>query len=300
MMALHQITEQNQQHLGEAKVTVVVDNVGAMHMVSKPMPWERLKQSHYAGLQRDLRATAPYREGRIAARHCISHQEKKLTAEQLQRQSTSVRHDRAANDLADEVCNEASNQHPRLNADMYKKDRWAHQVAVKVIRYAAQALDMFPQNTRHMRRASLQARRKRQPVQIAHTWVALPMQKAMGWRCSTCWRWAATKDSTTSQCLGPPQAFDTIARAAQRAGHQPISLVPKAGTHMPRVAVCTVCAAIATQGSCCYSGLWGVCSRGATNHKNTPSLLKRAWHGQYPRRGRYGDEVWYDTPATQP
>ena len=299
MMVAHQVTEQNQQHLGKHTVNVIVDNTGAMNMVAKPAQWDKLKHSHYAGLQRELRATAAYRDGAVTVTHCMSHQDKKLTVEQLNNQSDELKHDRAANDLADEVCNKASEQHPKRDHDMYKKDKWAHAVAGKVLKYAAQALDLYPQNVRHQRRATVADRRARQSVTIAHTWVELPMQKAMGWRCSTCWRWAAKKDSATTQCKGPPVHFREIAEVAKRAGHQPIHLVPKGGSNMPSVAICTTCAAIATQGSNCYSGLRGVCGRGATNNKNAASILKRAWKGIYPRRGRFGDGVWYDTPTLQ-
>ena len=297
MMVAHQVTDQNRRYLGNHTVNVIVDNMGALRMVMQPLPWDRLKHSHYAGLQRELRATTAYSEGRIKAKHCRSHQEKKLTEEQLRRQSLEVKHDRAANDLADEVCNKASEQHPARGQEMYKQDKWAHSVAVKVLRYAAQALDLYPQNTRHQRRATIKVRRERQAAVLAHTWVKLPVSKAMGWRCSTCWRWAATKDSMTTQCKGPPQSFSTIPSAAHRAGHQPICLEPRAGTNMPKVAVCMLCAATATQGSSCFSGLRSVCGRGATNHKNADSIMKRALNGQYPRQGRYGDGVWYKIPT---
>ena len=299
MMALHQLADQNAQHLQGVAVNVIVDNLGAMGMVSKPLPWSRLKQSHYAGLQRELRATAAYREGKVTTQHCMSHQEKKLTPEQLSRQSVETKHDRASNDKADEICNRASRQHPARDNDMFKKDKWAHGIACKVLIYAAQALDMYPQNVKHERRAKVSDRRRRMSLAIAHTWAELPMKKAMGWRCSTCWRWAATKDSVSTQCSGPPMQFHTIAEVAKRAGHQPVHLVPKQGANMPSLAVCTACAATSTQGSRCYSGLRGVCGRGATNHKNVASMLKRAWAGMHPRKGRYGEEVYYNAPSEQ-
>ena len=146
MVALHPITDQNAEHLEGKVVHVVVDRLGAMHMVTKQAKWADLRFSHYAGMQQDQRVTAAFRQGRVTASHVISHQESKLTPEQLQAQTPAAQKERAANEEADRACEEARAQHPGLDADMAHKDRRAYEIAGKVLLYAAKALDLFPPN----------------------------------------------------------------------------------------------------------------------------------------------------------
>ena len=117
--------------------------------------------------------------------HCTRHQDRKLRKQQLEGQSEGEKLDRAVNEEADRVCELAGAQHPPLHADTYKKDKWASQVATKVIRYAAVALSMFTQNERHQR-LKPQERRRTTRLRIEHQWIQIAVDKAMRWRCSTC------------------------------------------------------------------------------------------------------------------
>ena len=291
MMGVHQIVDDNYAHIGEAwSITVVADNMGAIQMVAKPAKWDELHKGHYGGLQRDLRATLAYREGVIATRHCRSHQERKLTVAELERQSDDQQKDRRANEAADRACEEAEKMHPRLDYKLLEQDSKAARVASNVIRYAGAALDLFPVNERHKRIPKLR-RIKEAPVKVVHQWHKLPVQTAMSWRCQTCWKWAASKASG-SEGKGPPRQFQHITAAAQRAGHQAVLLRPKE-PGMPSIAICAACSAMATQGAKCWTGLLTTCNRGMQRHNNTKSYLKRAWAGQHPKPSRYGNAILY-------
>ena len=97
----------------------------------------------------------------------------------------------------------------------------------------------------------------------------------MSWRCATCWKWAATKESQTSECKGPPGHFKSIVTAAAAAGHQLAHLRPRQAG-VPALAICLACGAMATQGAKSWSNLLTVCGRGTANHKSTAGNLKRA------------------------
>ena len=85
-----------------------------------------------------------FRNGIIQARHCRSHQDRILTTEELQRQGEAQKYDRYANEDADRMCEAASAQHPALCKETMRKDKWAYDVATKVLHYAAEALELFP------------------------------------------------------------------------------------------------------------------------------------------------------------
>ena len=296
MTAVHQVTDQNWDHLPDQQVTVVVDNLGAMAMITKPATWANLRFSGYAGLQRELRATRAFREAKIGARHCTSHQDSKLTAAQRMAQSEDAKKDRAANERADIACEEARQQHPHLDKELMNKDAHAREVAMAVLKYAVAALDLYPENERHLRAKPKERSTAKPSLQISHRWVETPVNKAMRWRCQVCWRWAATNQSDGTQCKGPPASFRETAVAAAAAGHQVVHLRPK-NNDMPSLLVCATCGAMATQGSKVWTNLRAVCARGANAHNNSASLLKRAWRGQYPKRGRFGDDILYHEPA---
>ena len=63
---------------------------------------------------------------------------------------------------------------------------------------------------------------------------------------------------------------------------------------MPNLAICAACGAMTTQGATKWIGLLTTCGRGATNHRNTATLIRRAWLGQYPKKGRYGDAILHN------
>ena len=173
---------------------------------------------------------------------------------------------------------------------MLEKDEHAFHTAIKVIQFAGEALDLFPQNERHQREPKAQAARA-QPLRLCHQWQALPIHKAMGWRCTTCWRWAASQSSEGNQCDGPPRQFTALAAAAKQAGHVLLYLRPITDA-MPGITMCAACGAMATQRSNCKSGPLLPC-KGDHQNKNTRSMLRRAWIGQHPKRDRYGDQVLF-------
>ena len=73
-----------------------------------------------------------------------------------------------------------------------------------------------------------------------HQWSLLPItiEKAMRWRCTTCWRWAATQNE--GECKGPQQSFAGLTGVAVRAGHTSTSSHKEAG-HAPSPDMCYLC-----------------------------------------------------------
>ena len=96
-------------------------------------------------------------------------------------QSESDIMDRRANEQADRVCEVARAQHPGLDKELLKKDAWAYRVAQQVIRYAAAALDLFPENGIHRRKAPGERGERPSRIQLGHQWVQIPVDKKMRW-----------------------------------------------------------------------------------------------------------------------
>ena len=61
----------------------IVVNKGALNMLARPPPWQRLKSSFYAGLQRTLRASRAFQEQRAQVEHAYSYFAEKFGAEAL-------------------------------------------------------------------------------------------------------------------------------------------------------------------------------------------------------------------------
>ena len=120
-------------------------------MLTKPLPWPRLKSSFYAGLQRSLRASRAVREQRVQCEHVYSHYEEKFGSEALAQADLQLRRQIAANELADKCADTAKQQHPELDKERLKRDKHAARIATQVAQMAGEILGMYQSQGKHER-----------------------------------------------------------------------------------------------------------------------------------------------------
>ena len=253
-VAVHAALNMADQHAIEDAFEIKIDNLGALNGLVRPVPWQQLRASFYAGLQRSMRATETFQNKVATGKHITSHLKEK-SPEIVANASLELKREIEANEKADEAATQAEAQHPPLDKELIKKDAWAAQVATKVAKYAGVALALFSAAGHHERAPKGERRERRRraeergcELRVAHRWVEIVGPKKFKWRCQDCWSWAASPSSHRGDCAGHPTGFDTLAVAAPRAGHALILMQPLGPLH-PRIALCTKCGAMCSQGA---------------------------------------------------
>ena len=271
-----------------------VDNLGALNGLTKPAPWAQLRASFYAGLQRSMRSTRAFQNGIATGQHVYSHL-KENDPDKVRAASLETQRAIEANERADAVASAAEAQHPALDTELLKQDKWAAQVATKVAKFAGAALLLFKAAGKHERapKGERRERRRREAartLEVAHRWAEIDGPKKFKWRCLDCWRWASSSASHRADCPGRPRGFAELEVQAPRAGHALVIMEPLSTGH-PRIAICTKCGMMCSQGAL-PGGLLTTCLR-HTPHSQYRTRLRRAEAGKHPERKIFGDDILY-------
>ena len=236
-----------------------------------------------------MRATSAFQCKAAQGYHIYSHQ---VITDTM---PMDIQHDIIANDLADQAAKDARSQHDALDPNLVHRDHRTSKAATAIAKYAGVALDLWPEEGKHDRkpRAVCPNAEPSPTLWIKHDWVRAQSAKKYIWKCSKCWKWAATCSTDTSECTGEPTGFATLQVAAPRALHSLILLEPVVlGAH-PRVAICIKCGFYAAQGGKAQN-LLAVCP-GVCLHPNYRTKVIRALQGKPPKKpnGGIADDVIY-------